>query len=345
MTAGTQTGLRAEAGPRPRVGLVLGGGGVVGQAYHAGALAALEHDLGWDPRTAAVIVGTSAGSLAGHALRSGVPAGGLAAWAVDAPLWGRTAELAASAGPRPEFPPMRLLDLVRPGRLPGPRMLTRAARAPWRIRPTTLALVLARAGSHRLDDHLEMLAALPTAWPEAPLWVTAVRRADGARVVFGHEGAPGASPAAALAASCAVPGYFAPARIEGVDYVDGGTHSPTNADLLRRSDVDLVVVISPMSAGSAPGWALHGGVRRFAGRRLHREVGGLLASGRSVLVLQPRRDVLRAMGSDLMAGAVVTDVVREAFLDTGAQLREADGGVRALLGAPDDDRGALAAPA
>jgi NTE family protein len=29
-----------------RVGLVLGGGGVVGMAYHAGVLAALEHDLG-----------------------------------------------------------------------------------------------------------------------------------------------------------------------------------------------------------------------------------------------------------------------------------------------------------
>lgn len=28
-----------------RVGLVLGAGGVVGQAYHSGVLAALEHDL------------------------------------------------------------------------------------------------------------------------------------------------------------------------------------------------------------------------------------------------------------------------------------------------------------
>lgn len=48
-----------------RVGLVLGGGGAVGQAHHAGVLAALEHDLGWDPRTADVIVGTSVGSITG----------------------------------------------------------------------------------------------------------------------------------------------------------------------------------------------------------------------------------------------------------------------------------------
>ena len=46
-----------------RVGLVLGGGGRIGLAYHAGALAALEHDLGWDPRSADVIVGTSVGAV------------------------------------------------------------------------------------------------------------------------------------------------------------------------------------------------------------------------------------------------------------------------------------------
>lgn len=72
--------------PKPRVGLVLGAGGVVGQAYHSGVLAALEHDYGWDPRTADVIVGTSAGSITGMLLRSGVPASELAAWTVKAPL-------------------------------------------------------------------------------------------------------------------------------------------------------------------------------------------------------------------------------------------------------------------
>ena len=70
----------------PRIGLVLGAGGVVGQSYHAGVLAALEHDFGWDPRTADVIVGTSAGSITGMLLRAGVPASELAAWAVRAPL-------------------------------------------------------------------------------------------------------------------------------------------------------------------------------------------------------------------------------------------------------------------
>ena len=42
-----------------RVGLVLGAGGVVGQAYHAGVLAVLEHDCGFDAREVDMIVGTS----------------------------------------------------------------------------------------------------------------------------------------------------------------------------------------------------------------------------------------------------------------------------------------------
>ena len=45
------------------VGLVLGAGGLVGQAYHSGILAALENDLGWELRTADLVVGASAGAL------------------------------------------------------------------------------------------------------------------------------------------------------------------------------------------------------------------------------------------------------------------------------------------
>jgi NTE family protein len=56
-----------------RVGLVLGGGGVVGVAYHAAALAAIERDLGWEPRPAEVVVGTSAGSLVGPCCAEACP--------------------------------------------------------------------------------------------------------------------------------------------------------------------------------------------------------------------------------------------------------------------------------
>ena len=47
-----------------RIGVALGAGGVAGGAFHAGVLAALADVGGWDPRSAAIIVGTSAGSIA-----------------------------------------------------------------------------------------------------------------------------------------------------------------------------------------------------------------------------------------------------------------------------------------
>ena len=56
----------------PAIGLVLGAGGIVGGAYHAGTLAAIHEVTGWDPRDADVIVGTSAGSAAGATLRAGL---------------------------------------------------------------------------------------------------------------------------------------------------------------------------------------------------------------------------------------------------------------------------------
>ena len=63
----------------PRVGVVLGAGGVVGQAYQSGVLASLEERFGWDPRAASLIVGTSAGAVTGALLRLGVAPGDLAA--------------------------------------------------------------------------------------------------------------------------------------------------------------------------------------------------------------------------------------------------------------------------
>src|SRR5688572_2536141 len=53
-----------------KIGLVLGGGGLVGMGYHAGALKALE-EWGADPTRADLIVGTSAGAIMGSYLRSG----------------------------------------------------------------------------------------------------------------------------------------------------------------------------------------------------------------------------------------------------------------------------------
>ena len=85
-------------------------------------------------------------------------------------------------------------------------------------------------------------------WPAEPLWICALRLSDGARVVFGRDAAPEPDVGTAVEASSAIPGFFAPVVIDGERYVDGGAHSPTNADLVARIGLDLVIVVSPMSA-------------------------------------------------------------------------------------------------
>jgi NTE family protein len=303
----------------PRVGLVLGAGGLVGQAYHAGVLAALEHDLGWDPRSAEVIVGTSAGSIMGTLLRIGMPAHDLAAWAVEADLLsdeGRSLSEILGDG-QPEFPPLSFLQVLRRWRLPSPALLGRTLRRPWAFRPSVAALTLLPLGQIDLMSEVAALEeVVGDGWPEG-LWICGARRSDGGRVVFGRPGSPRASVVEAVAASCAIPSYFQPVRIEGIRYFDGGVHSPTNADVLRHEGLDLVVVLSPMSAARGRSRSLDAALRRSAHRRLCREVRTLERAGTTVVTFEPGARTVPAMGLNAMADDRGERVVREAFLEAG----------------------------
>jgi NTE family protein len=305
-----------------RVGLVLGAGGVVGQAYHSGVLAVLEHDFGFDARKADVIVGTSAGSITGVLLRLGVPAEDLAAWTVKAPLSGEGGVLTHIAATSvPDLAPLRPLKLLRrPLRLPRPEMLRRALTQPLQFRPLAAAMTLLAPGQHDIAEQLAALRELDQAdWPDRDLCICAVRRRDGRRVVFGRRGTPKVPIHLAVAASCAVPGYFAPVRIDGRSYIDGGVHSPTNAAILRSSGVDLAIVISPMSgpAGWRPGF--YAAARRHSTRVLNREVRALEAAGIRTVVFAPGPEEQRVMGDDVMSRDRLQEVIQESFLGAGRQ--------------------------
>jgi NTE family protein len=302
------------------VGLVLGAGGVVGQAYHAGVLAVLEHDCGWDPRSADVIVGTSAGSITGTLLRAGVPASELAAWAVRAPLSAEGQLLHDILGSEwPELEPFRLLSLLRRPDLPGWEMLQHAVRRPLSFRPLVAALSLLAPGRLDIASRLAVLAEVEgQSWPERDLWICAVRRRDGRRVVFGRPGTPEVPLHLAIAASCAIPGYFAPVAIGDHTYVDGGAHSPTNAAVLRERDLDLVIVVSPMSGPSGLPTDLYGASRWHAARVARSEVRALRERGTEVVVFRPGAAEQAAMGNDFMARDRIDEIVQQAFLDAGS---------------------------
>ena len=305
-----------------RIGLVLGAGGVAGHAFHAGVLAALAEALGWDARSAEVVVGTSAGSGVGAILRAGLPPGDVFARAVGEPMSPAGARLLAHS-PRPYSPPAP----QAPGRLAmaAPRVLVRAALRPWNARLGALAAGVLPAGripTEMISGYLRPL--FGPEWP-AGLELCAVRLDDGRRVVFGRPGEPRAEVPDAVAASCAIPGYYAPVTIDGVRYVDGGAHSPTNADLVAGRGLDLVVVSSPMSAaGRRPQPTADVAVRRWARAQLWREAAQVRRRGTPVVAFQPTEADQRAAGPNAMDPRRRADVARQARTSALARLERAD---------------------
>lgn len=302
-----------------RVGFVLGAGGVAGHAFHAGVLRALHEVTGWDPRDATTVVGTSAGSVVGLGLRAGLSAPDLYAQVVEEPLSPEGERLLASLPPQ-ERGAWR--ETATPRRLPAPaspRLVAHLARRPWRARPGLLLAGLLPEGRldiSRIADGADTLVAALDRRIEG-LWVTAVRLVDGRRVVFGREGEDvpdGWTWGQAVAASCAIPGFFSPVTIGGVRYVDGGAHSPTNAALLGATDLDLVVVSSPMSSvRTARRRSLDAPVRALYRMRLAAEVAALRAQRVAVVVFQPPEEVLAAAGLNAMNPDIRVPVARASY--------------------------------
>ncbi|MGH9185833.1 MAG: patatin-like phospholipase family protein, partial [Acidimicrobiales bacterium] len=170
------------------VGLVLGAGGVVGGAFHAGTLKALAETTGWDPRTAELVIGTSAGSLTAAALRAGMSADDQYARVTGGSLSSQGRQLTARLrGERGDGTVPLRPRLPRWPVPASPRMAVTALLRPWDPRPGAALAGLLPAGSlptegigDRVRDLYEGIR-----WPDQPLWITALRLRDGARVVFG----------------------------------------------------------------------------------------------------------------------------------------------------------------
>lgn len=304
-----------------RIGLVLGAGGIAGHAFHAGVLRALEAVTGWDPRSAEIIIGTSAGSHVGALLRAELSAADAAARYSDQPLSSDGQRLFSRVGPPEPIPAPRL----RAGAAASPRLLLRAALQPWNTRAGVIASALIPPGRVSLRHFAARVSWLfGEDWPAAPLWLPAVSLRDGQRVVFGRAGAPVTDVGTAVAASCAVPGWFAPVEVDGVRYVDGGAHSPTNLDLLAGAGLDVAVVVSPMSVARGTRHAsLDLPVRTSWRLRLAEEARRVRRTGTRVVAFQPTAADLAVMGLNAMNPARRHRIVQQAHDSTLARLERA----------------------
>ncbi len=270
-----------------RIGVVLGGGGLVGHAWHVGVLAGIAEATGWDARGADLIVGTSAGAVVAAELRAGhrpcdllCPGEGAAPTTVPRLVLGRRSF-------RPAAPAMVVRRLRR--RRPAPLGLVAAAMMPRGRRDAAI-----------VGDAVARLAPTSPRWPPG-LWVCTTRLHDGERVVLDADS--GADLATAVAASCAMAGFFAPVPIAGHDHIDGGARSVSNADVVVDEDLDLVVVSSPMSIDRAAAGPARGFAPRLArrqrlghGARLARELAQVRSRGALVVSLEPGPEDVAVLG-------------------------------------------------
>lgn len=282
----------------PGLGIVLGAGGLAGHAFHAGTLAALA-ERGIDARRASVIVGTSAGSGVAALLRAGLSPLDHHAHLTGRPVGAKAARLldAASSGPW-RAPDFGARDL-RPPVPAAPGVVASAFLQPLRVRPAAVLAGLLPAGRVATDPIGAGIRRLHAQeWPEAATWIVAVRLATGIRTVFGRDAHAPVDLGTAVEASSAIPALFAPVRIGGDLYVDGGVHSPTNADLLAGLGLTHIVVSSPMSTTeSGPPTS-----PRAAGRLLNRltlryELRSLERAGVTVEVFEPDPAVIDVIGA------------------------------------------------
>jgi len=321
----------------PKIGLVLGAGGVLGGAWLTGALQAIAAETGWDPGSAEYIVGTSAGSMVGALLACGVPPWFMVAHSSGedfAGLRDANGDLAANAD-RAAGASYRLHRGV-PALGPGSwRLAISSLARPYRHSPAALLagwLPLGPISTEPLKETVRRVCGESWA-PHPNYWAMAVDYQTGERVAFGSADAPEAELPDAVAASCAIPGFFRAVDIDGRRYVDGGISSASNLDVLEDERLELVIALNPMSSlhAGAPhtlgeGFAL--AMRQNSGRRLAGEAKRMRSRGTEVLLIQPTVHDLDAMGSNLMSRGRRNEVIETAVQTMTEHLHESSLGER-----------------
>jgi NTE family protein len=323
-----------------RVGLVLGAGGVLGGAWLTGGLNALAQETEWDPASAEFIVGTSAGSMIGALLAAGVPPWFMVAHSAGESFDGVTA---ADGTPAAEadraagavFRLHRGLPPLGPGSL---RMALTALSNPLGHTPLQMMAGWLPTGLVATDSLKQIVRrAVPDRWVEHPnYWAVACDYESGRRTPFGRLGAPNVEIADAVAASCAIPGFYRPVKIGRRRYVDGGVCSASNLDLVAGRGLDLVICLNPLSTAAAglPGtldprdWITAVG-RQANTRRLAHEVRKVRRFGTEVLLIEPTSEDHGAMGRNLMSAGRRQQVIETAERTVREQLRGPE--ARALL--------------
>src|SRR4051794_4561837 len=221
--------------------LVLGGGGILGEAWMTAVLAGLGEAGGFEPRDCEGLVGTSAGAIVATALSAGIEPGSRLGQLPEQPAV--TAEVAGDGGGLPAGAVGLAFTVGRGVAAPLAAFGLRATE-PGGAALRRAALRRVPAGRRSLGGLGRELERAGVRW-DGRLTLAAVDMDNGRRGMFGSPDAPDASIADAVEASCSIPGVFRPVVIAGRRYVDGGAWSPTNMDRAPAGRGTRVLCLNP----------------------------------------------------------------------------------------------------
>jgi NTE family protein len=293
--------------------MVLGGGGILGEAWMSAVLVGLDSAEGFDPLACRRYVGTSAGSIVAASLAAGHAPGARLGSLPEQPAYAET-------------PPDKGLFSTLGAtafRLGG------AAAGPFASlaldSSATSGALLRRVALHRVPTGTASLGALVTAversgvdW-DGRLRVAAVEVDSGRRVMFGSARAPEVSVARAVHASCAIPGVFVPMHAGGRSYVDGGVWSPTNMDGAEVARGESVLCLNPTGSMRFTPVAPIGAIGPMSKAIAAAEALALRHRGAEVTIVNPDPASAAALGNDLMDASRRARVI-EAGLAQGRSL-------------------------
>jgi len=241
--------------PGGPLSLVLCGGGITGAMYEFGALQALDHFLGgsFTVNDFDIYVGTSGGAVVAALLASGVAPGDVGRAIVhnsDSLLNFRQEDIVEIDWREMRKALWRTLRAT-------PALFRHFRRHP-RLRslsqliytleeylpPGIYSLERYRAYLHRLltrPGGADTFDAL-----RRELYIPAIHLDTGDRVLFGSPGWRDVPISLAIAASSALPLYFQPVAVRGLDFVDGGVGPVAHLDLPLERGSRFVVLVNPV---------------------------------------------------------------------------------------------------
>jgi NTE family protein len=243
--------------PRPagKRAIVLVGGGITGAMYEFGCLRAFDDffegslsSLEFD-----IYIGTSAGAVVATLLANGVSPGfimDVIATSRKHPLNFRHEDIFRFDWVNFRRSLGRTLAV-----LPAVYRYYRRHRTPFSLQ-SLLGLLQENlpSGLFSMKDYIRYLDALLRQMDLSPsfrnlrkeLYIPAVNLDRAMRTVFGDEGSRDVPISKAIAASSALPFYFEPVSIDGVDYVDGGTAQLAHIDVAINKGADRILVLNPI---------------------------------------------------------------------------------------------------